>query len=31
MYLQQKTLIDKYSVNKGVLQKAVIHRTAMFL
>ena len=31
MHLQQKALIDQCSVNKGVLQKVVMHCTAMFL
>ena len=31
MHLQQKVPTEKYSVNKGVLQKAVMHYTAMFL
>ena len=31
MHLQQKALIEKCSVNTGVLQKAVTHCTSMFL
>ena len=31
MHLQQKAFIEKCFVNKSVLQKAVIHCTAMFL
>ena len=30
-YLQQKTLTEKYSVHKGVLQKAVMNCTAILL
>ena len=29
MHLQQKALIEKCSINKGVLQKAVMHCTAI--
>ena len=31
MHLQQKAVIEKCSVNKDVLQQAVIHCTALFL
>ena len=31
IHLEQKTLIEKCSVNKGVLKKAVMHCTAMLL
>ena len=31
IHLQQKAFIEKCFVNKSVLQKAVIHCTAMFL
>ena len=31
MHLQQKTLIEKCSVNKGVLQKSIMHCTVIFL
>ena len=31
MHLQQETLTEKCSINKGVQQKAVMHWTAMFL
>ena len=31
MHLKQNAFIERCSVNKGVLQKAVMHCTAMFL
>ena len=31
MHLQQKVLIEKCSVNKGVLQKSVTYCAAIFL